>query len=378
MLKLEKTHLQIGFMPLTDAAPLVVAREMGLFERFGLQVELKKQNSWATLRDKLQAGMLDAAQMLAPMPLASSLGLGGIKAELITPFVLSFNGNGITLSERLYQQICQVSHADPAVPPLPLPADLIGKVALARREAGQGPLRFATVFPYSCHYYQLCHWLQSGGVQIGRDVAIQVIPPTSMVAALHEGIIEGYCVGGPWNAKAVRSGLGVTVVTSCDIWPDSPEKVLGLTADWQERHPNTTLALLGALQQACQWLESVANRFEAARILTRSEYLHADLDVVAPALLGSCLVHKDLGPRSVPAYNRFCAMGDDGSNQPKIAYARNLLAQMERVGHISPGQASEELAFRVYRPDLYSQMRDSLLADHASARQPGSGVMPGK
>lgn len=350
-----KTQLQLGFVPLTDSAPLVMAKELGFFRAEGLEVILRKQNSWATLRDKLQVGILDGAQMLAPMPLASQLGLGGNLARIITPFILSFNGNAITLSEALCREICQL-HALPLNKvPLPLPANLMKAVIDERLKQGRPLLKFATVFAYSSHYYQLRQWFSDAGIELGVDIEVQVLPPTSMVAALHEGVVDGYCVGGPWNAKAVRTGLGMTAVSSCDIWPDQPEKVLAITADWYNTNPDTTVAMIKALRRACDWLEAVPNRFEAARILSSATYLNADLDVVAPALLGSCLVHQGLDPRTIAAYNRFSSAGQGGNNNPAPDYARFLLNQMVEAGHIQLAQYKQLDSEQVFRADIYAQ-----------------------
>jgi NitT/TauT family transport system ATP-binding protein/nitrate/nitrite transport system substrate-binding protein len=162
MIEPEQTDLTLGFIPLTDSAPLIVAKEMGFFSQWGLNVTLQKQNSWATLRDKLHVGLLDAAQMLAPMPLASSLGLGCAKVKVITPLVLSLNGNAITLSETLYKEILQENNL--AHVTLPLAAYLLQKVIKVRKKQNRPKLRFATVFPYSCHYYQLRDWLDSANI----------------------------------------------------------------------------------------------------------------------------------------------------------------------------------------------------------------------
>ena len=202
MIEPEQTDLTLGFIPLTDSAPLIVAKEMGFFSQWGLDVKLQKQNSWATLRDKLHAGLLDATQMLAPMPLASALGLGCAKVKVITPLVLSLNGNAITLSEKLHQEILRENSL--AQVTLPLAAYLLQKVISVRKKQNRPKLRFATVFPYSCHYYQLRDWLASADIS-EEDLDIVVVPPVNMVAFLQSGEIDGCCVGGPWNAKAVRA-----------------------------------------------------------------------------------------------------------------------------------------------------------------------------
>ena len=354
---LEQTTINLGFVPLTDSAPLVIAKELGFFEQWDLQVNLQKQNSWATLRDKLHAGILDAAQMLAPMPLASSLGLGVTATEVITPLVLSLNGNGITLSENLYDEVLKANRLSSIT--LPMAAYLLEEVVRERRKKGAPKLRFANVFPYSCHNYQLRDWLTSANLT-EEDVDIVIVPPVNMVGFLETGEIDGFCVGGPWNAKAVRAGIGITALTSFDIWQDSPEKVLGLLGSFYRRCPNTVLALCAALKQACLWLEKVPNRFEAARILCQSHYLDAPLDVIAPSLLGSCLTHKSMEPRSIPSYNQFSANQDVSINQPELVRGEWLLKQMHKAGQLQTGQISKEFVSQVFRPDIYRKMRDML------------------
>ena len=188
---IEKTDLTIGFMPLTDCAPVVVAKEMGFFEKWGLNVELTKQNSWSDLRDKLHANELDAAQMLAPMPLASTLGLGGIKANVIAPFILSRNGNAITVSKQLYDNLLEQHQL--SLLSLPLSSSMLNKTIEQRRN-NNDKIRFATVFPYSCHYYQLLTWFKRCDISLD-DVEILIIPPADMVPALNAGDIDGFCVG---------------------------------------------------------------------------------------------------------------------------------------------------------------------------------------
>lgn len=351
---IEKPDLNIGFMPLTDCAPVVVAKEMGFFEKWGLNVTLTKQSSWAALRDKLHVGALDAAQMLAPMPLASTLGLGGGKANVIAPFVLSRNGNAITVSKQLYDNILEQHQL--TLLSLPLSSSMLKKTIEQRRK-NNDKIRFATVFPYSCHYYQLLTWFTRCGISLD-DVEILIIPPANMVPALNAGDIDGFCVGGPWNAKAVREGVGLTCTTSSDIWPDSPEKVLGLLADWQIKYPETTMALIAALQEACCWLDNVPNRFEAARLLTRARYLDTNIDVIAPSLLGSCLVFHDQPPRVVPSYNQFTAVGKVQSNSPDLAYGNFLLDQMVSAKHVEQKQADDFFVGSVFRQDIYQAVND--------------------
>lgn len=359
MAKLEKQQLTLGFIPLTDSAPLIIAQEMGIFEKWGLEVSLQKQNSWATLRDKLHAGILDAAQMLAPMPIASTLGLGVEKKNVITPLVLSLNGNAITLSDALHKEILEANGLTNIR--LPMAAYLLQKVVEKRKEEGRPNLKFANVFPYSCHNYQLRDWLMSAGLD-ESSVDILIVPPVNMVGFLESGEIDGFCVGGPWNAKAVRAGIGITALTSFDIWQDSPEKVLGLLESFYKKNPQTVLALCAALKQACAWLETVPNRFEAARILCNPRYLDADLDVIAPSLLGSCLTHQSTAPRSIPSYNQFSVKNNGSINQPELVRGEWLLKQMEQSGQLQDKKIPKNFIQKVFRPDVYQQM-ESMFVD---------------
>ena len=351
---IEKTDLTIGFMPLTDCAPMVIAHEMGFFKKWGLNVTLAKQNSWSALRDKLHLGTLDAAQLLAPMPLASTLGIAGVKANVITPMVLSRNGNAITISKQLYHEI--LAQHQVSLLSLPLSASMLKKT-IATRKAQQKKLKFATVFHHSCHYYQLLTWFERCNISLD-DIEILIVPPANMVPALNAGDIDGFCVGGPWNAKAVREGYAFTCATSSDIWPDFPEKVLGLLASWQNKYPETTMALVAALQEACNWLENIPNRFEAARILATAKYLDTHVDVIAPSLLGSCLVYHDKVPRVVPSYNQFTSTTKNSTNSPDIADGEYLLNHMVSANHIDKKQAEQLFVGSVFRNDIYQAVID--------------------
>ena len=349
-INLEKTDLSIGIMALTDCAPLVVAQKLGYFKQYGLNVSLHVQPSWATLRDRLQADILDAAQMLAPMPLASTLGLHGPAVPMISAFNLSMNGNGITLSASLIKQIVELNNG--VIPPLPLNPKWLGK--WLEMHGSKRKLTFAVVYPYSCHFYQLLDWLKQANININEHIDVVVIPPTGMTEAMESNDIDGFCVGNPWNAKAVRLGIGTTVITSCDIWQDAPEKILAVNKRWQQAHPNTFLAMLSAVQQACEWLSSHANRFETAIWLT--EYLDEPLEVIAPSLMNSCITSLSTEARDVPAYNRFIS---NGANKPTREQAQILVNKMKESQQLASDfsiEQSNKLIDDVYRPDLYEQM----------------------
>ena len=349
--QIEQPHLTLGFMPLTDCAPLIIAQEKGFFKQQGLHVSLDRQSSWATMRDKLHAGVLDAAQLLSPMPIASTLGLNGAKANVIAPMVLSLNGNAITLSEELVNEIEQNEFSNELS--IPMSAGLLKPIIEQRKKQGRR-IKFATVYPHSCHYYQLCTWLEQSNVAL-QDVDIVIIPPVSMVEALQQGDIDGFCVGGPWNAKAVRASSGVTIATSCDIWPNVPEKVLGMLESWQQQNPHTTSALIIALTKACQWLSHIGNRFEAARILSQQKYVDIHLSVITPSLIGSCLVRQNQSPREVTGYNLFSASKEYSVNKPNVYYGQWLVSHMDRHQHLDKQHISHTQLTEIFRHDLYEK-----------------------
>jgi len=330
--------INLGFVPLTDSAPLIVAQSLGYFKKFNLDVKLRPQNSWSTLRDKLQTGVLDAAQLLAPMPLASSFGLGSLKVQMSVPMVLSQNGNAITLSPNLCDEILVASELSKL--PFPLPAHLLNAIVERRTKNGKPALRFATVFPYSCHQYQLIDWLKTSNLH--HEVEIITIPPSEMSKSLETGLIDGFCVGGPWNAKSVREGTGVTVLTSFNIWQDRAEKVLGTTHRFYQQQPETVAKLCAALLLACEWLQSLPNRFEAAKMMADSRYLDEPIDVIAPSLLGSCLTQQTSAPQSVAHYNRFYSGDASVVNAPSLSVQQWLLTKMVSSGQLSSEKVAPE------------------------------------
>lgn len=343
----EQRRLTIGFVPLTSCAPLVVALERGYFARHGLEVTLSREASWASIRDRLAYEALDAAQMLAPMPISLTLGLMGVERPTIVPMTFDRNGNGITVATPLFAAMRA------AAPELtarwPVDAAALRAVVEQRASAGLSRLVFAHVHPMSTHHYQLRYWLRGGGLEVGRDVDLVVIPPPQMVAQLAAGRIDGCCVGEPWNQLAVRSGVGRLLATSYDIWNNGTEKVLGVGADWAERHPATLRALIAALLEASAWIDRLENRLETARLLAREDYVPAPLEAIAYPLLGLVQVAPDEAPRHLPdahVFHRYAA------NFPSIGhalwYGQQMLAagQLERPLDLATARA-------VYRPDLY-------------------------
>ncbi len=343
---LEKTELCLGFVPLTDCAPLVVARELGFFERRGLRVELSREASWATIRDKVAVEALDGGQMLAAMPLGMALGLGGFRTNMVVGMVLDLNGNSVTVASALAAEIELAGGFGDAAKT----GASLRKVVIARKAAGKPALRFAVTFPHSSHNYLLRYWLAAAGIDPDRDVALSIVPPPKMLAHLTEGTIDGYCVGAPWGQMAVDLGVGQLALPAYEIWNNHPEKAFGVTRAWAERYPNTHLAAVMALIEACQWLDMQANHVSAARWLARAEYVDAPEALIAATLAGKLRVDgsdKQLVLPDFHIFHRYAA------NFPWRSHAIWTLGQMQRWGQLGPDTDIAAVADAVYRPDIY-------------------------
>ncbi|MCY0093011.1 CmpA/NrtA family ABC transporter substrate-binding protein [Hoeflea ulvae] len=365
MLEVEKDELKFGFIKLTDMAPLAIAYEKGYFEDEGLFVTLEPQANWKVLLDRVITGELDGAHMLAGQPLAATIGFG-TKAHIVTPFSMDLNGNGITVSNEVWELMKPHLESGPDGKPVhPIKADALKKVVDKFKAEGR-PFNMGMVFPVSTHNYELRYWLASGGIhpgfyspsdvsgQIGADALLSVTPPPQMPATLEAGTIDGYCVGEPWNQAAVFKGIGVPVITDYEIWKNNPEKVFGLTKEFTEENPNTTLALTKALIRAAKWLDENdnANRPEAVEILARSEYVGADAEVIANSMTGTFEYEKG-DKREVPDFNVFYRYF---ATYPYYSDAVWYLSQMRRWGQISDAKSDEwfdETAKSVYLPDIY-------------------------
>ena len=382
MLALEKEELTFGFIKLTDMAPLAVAYELGYFEDEGLFVRLEAQANWKVLLDGVIDGQLDGAHMLAGQPLAATIGYG-TKAHIITPFSMDLNGNAITVSNDIWDEMKpNVPTMDDGRPQHPISASALAPVVEGYKDRGE-PFNMGMVFPVSTHNYEIRYWLAAGGLkpgyysaqdisgQIDADVLLSVTPPPQMPATMEAGTISGYAVGEPWNQQAVFKGIGVPVITDYDMWKNNPEKVFGITAEFAEENPNTTLALTKALIRAAMWLDANdnANREEAVEMLSRSEYVGADADVIANSMTGFFEFEKG-DVRPAPDFNVFFRYN---ATYPFYSDAIWYLTQMRRWGQIDETKPDEwyfETAADVYRPDIYLQaarlLVDEGMADEAA------------
>jgi nitrate/nitrite transport system substrate-binding protein len=373
-LKLEKEQIKIGFIKLTDMVPLAVAYEKGYFEDEGLYVTLEPQANWKVVLDRVITGELDASHMLAGQPLGATIGIG-TKADIITAFSMDLNGNAITVSNAVWQQMLPVIPKDAKGAVVrPVKATALKSVIDSFKAAGK-PFRMAVVFPVSTHNYELRYWLASGGVhpgfyspsdvtgQIRADVLLSVTPPPQMPATLEAGTINGYCVGEPWNEQAIFKKVGLPVVTDYEIWKNNPEKVIGVTRAWAEKNPNTHLAMIKALIRAAAWLDaSPANRKEAAALISQSQYVGADVRVISNSMTGT-FEYQPGEKRPVPDFNVFYRYY---ATYPFYSDAVWYLTQMRRWGQIPEGKPDAwyaETAKKVYRPDVYLQAAKLLLEE---------------
>jgi ABC-type nitrate/sulfonate/bicarbonate transport system substrate-binding protein len=328
--------LRLGFIALNDCAPLVVAKEKGFFAEEGLDVELTREASWATVRDKVAIGALDGAHMLAPLAIAASLGVGGERTPMVAPLALNLSGSAFTVSRSLAEALKAVDPEGVAA----RTARPLARLIEARRELGSAPLTFAVVFPYSIHNYLLRYWLAEAGVDPDRDVRLVVVPPPRTAEQLRSGLIDGFCVGAPWGVQAVAQGVGEILCYSADVWRSGPDKVLGVTERFAEAEPAALQAMLRALIRAGVWTDTAGNRRELAALLARPEYVGAPEAVVAELLTDA--------PQGL-VYHRHAA------SFPWRSHAAWFAAQMVRWGQAPASDALVAGAEAVYRPDLYRQ-----------------------
>jgi ABC-type nitrate/sulfonate/bicarbonate transport system substrate-binding protein len=356
--------LRIGFIPLVDAAALIVAVDKGFAAAEGLDVTLVREVSWSNVRDKLNLGLFDAAHLLAPVAIASSLGLGHVKVPITAPFNLGLNGNAITVSPTLHAAIMAEldgDRSDPMVTALAL-----SRVVAARRKSGAEPLTFGMTFPFSTHNYQLRFWMAAGGVDPDEDVRLVVLPPPYMVDSLANGHVDAFCVGAPWNSVAVDLGVGHILHFVSDILVSAVEKVLAVRQDWSEKNPDTVAALVRAASRAAEFIEEPKNRAEAARILGAPERIGVDAEVIQRTLDGRLKISPDGTMRES---SRYLLVGREGAARPDPVQAAWLYAQMVRWGQTSISPEALKTAMAVFRPDLYDAAlgREGKAADTSDA-----------
>ncbi|GGF28347.1 CmpA/NrtA family ABC transporter substrate-binding protein [Echinicola rosea] len=372
-LPIEKPQLTFGFIKLTDMAPLAIAKELGFFEDEGLYVTIEAQSNWKNVLDRVIDGQLDGSHMLAGQPIAAGAGFGR-QAELVTPFSMDLNGNGITVSNEVWSDMKPNIPKDAeGRPQHPIKADALAPVIQQYKNSGR-PFKMGMVFPVSTHNYEIRYWLAAAGInpgfytadniqgQVDADVLLSVTPPPQMPATLEAGTIYGYCVGEPWNQQAVFKGIGVPVTTNYDVWKNNPEKVFVMSKKFVDENPNTAIAVTKALIRAGKWLDTPGNRPKAVGILSQPEYVGADSVVIANSMTGTFEFEKG-DKRSMPDFNVFFRYH---ATYPYYSDGIWFLTQMRRWGQIpesKPEAWYHETIKDIYRPDIWKKAAEMLVTE---------------
>jgi ABC-type nitrate/sulfonate/bicarbonate transport system substrate-binding protein len=366
------TRLRIGFIPLADATALIVAVDKGFAAAEGLDVELVREVSWSNVRDKLNIGLFDAAHLIAPVAIASSLGLGHVKVPIVAPFGLGVNGNAITVSPGLYAAIAAAADGnilDPMVS-----ARALARVVANRKAKGEEPLTFGMTFPFSTHNYHLRFWMAAGGVDPDEDVRMVVLPPPYMVESLANKHVDAFCVGAPWNSVAVDLGIGFILHFVSEILTRAAEKVLGVRSQWAQENPDVLARLVRAHRRAAAFVEDIANRDEVATILAAANRIGVAPEVIRRTLDGRMKVAPD---GAVRTNDRYILIGRNAAGRPDPVQAAWLYAQMVRWGQAPLSAELLAAAKAVFRPDLYDAAAAPEKANLAGEPADGIGAFAG-
>jgi nitrate/nitrite transport system substrate-binding protein len=373
--KLEKDSLKLGFIKLTDMAPLAVAFEKGFFDDEGLSVQLEAQANWKVLFDRVVSGELDGAHMLAPLPLGGAIGYG-TKADIVSAFTMTLNGDAITVSNDVWKQMKPQVPVKDGKPVHPISAETL-KPVLDKYKAEGKPFNMAMTFPVGSHNMKLRYWLAAGGInpgfysppqdtsgQIGAEAMLSVTPPPQMPATMDSGTIVGYCVGEPWNQQAVFKGIGVPVISDYELMKNSAEKIFGVSKAFADKNPKTHVAVIKALIRASLWLdaENNKNRNEGVEMLSQKQYVGADYEVIANSMNGTFEYEKG-DKRPLPDFNVFSRYN---GSYPYYSDAVWNLTQMRRWGMINEAKTDAwylETAKKVYRPDIFMAAAKALVAE---------------
>jgi two-component system, oxyanion-binding sensor len=365
-------RLRIGFIPLCDATALIVAVDKGFAAAEGLEIELVREVSWSNIRDKLNIGLFDAAHLIAPVAIASSLGIGHVKVPIVAPFGLGVNGNAITVSPALYGAIAAAAHGnilDPMVS-----ARALARVVAGRKAKGEEPLTFGMTFPFSTHNYHLRFWMAAGGVDPDEDVRLVVLPPPYMVESLANRHVDGFCVGAPWNSVAVDLGIGFILHFVSEILARAAEKVLGVRSRWAQEHPDLLVRLVRAHSRAAAFVEDVANRDEVTAMLAAPNRIGVESEVIRRTLDGRMKVAPD---GAVRVDDRYILIGRKNAGRPEPLQAAWLYAQMVRWGQAPLSAELLATAKAVFRPDLYDAAVGTFTPDMAGEPADGIGAFAG-
>jgi nitrate/nitrite transport system substrate-binding protein len=348
----EVRDLRFGIIALTDCSPIVIAHEKGFFKKYGINSTINKGASWAAIRDALSNGDIQGTHMLTGMPIASTMGLGDApKRPMVIPWMLNRNGQSITLKKDLIGRV----QGDPkALKPI-----------VDEAKAKGTPMTFAMTFPPGTHAMWMRYWLAAGGIHPDKDVSLITIPPPQMVANMKVGKMDGYCVGEPWNARAVAEGIGFTGINTQDLWKDHPEKVCAFTAEFADQNPKTVKAVLKALHEASVWLDDLSNRPEQCELVSRANYINCPKELILPRLQG----HYDFGDGRKTTDPNYMIFSQRNCNYPQYKYAVWWLTQFRRWGMVSGAPDYDKVARQVMRPDIYEEAMKELGYVHGGAEE---------
>jgi len=334
----ETPKVRIGIIALTDCASIVMAHELGLFKKQGIESTISKEASWAVIRDRLTLGENQATHLLLGIPYAATMGLQGSPVKpMIIPMYLNRNGQAITLTKALLDKGVKTPQQ---LKPLALEAKAKGS-----------PMTFAMTYPPGTHAMWTRYWLAAGGINPDRDVSLITIPPAQMVANMKVGKMDGYCVGEPWGARAIADGIGFTAITTQQIWKDHPEKVLGFTEEFATKNPKTVKAVMRAILEASQWNDKLENRPKMAEVVGQPQYVNAAKEVI----LGRMLGEYDYGDGRKEKDKYYMTFFDRQTNFPMKSHGTWWLTQFRRWGMVKEPPDYKGLVDRVHRPDIYRE-----------------------
>ncbi|MEY2465499.1 MAG: nitrate/nitrite transport system substrate-binding protein [Verrucomicrobiota bacterium] len=356
----EAPTMNFGMIALTDCSPIVIAHEKGLFKKYGINSTVTKGANWAAIRDNLSSGTIQATHMLTGMPIASTMGLAGSpKKPMIIPWILNRNGQAISLKTEWKGKV----GADPkALRPFVDKAKGLGE-----------PLTFAVTFPPGTHALWTRYYLGAGGINPDKDVTLIVVPPAQMVSNMKIGKMDGFCVGEPWNARAIADGIGFTSVSTQDIWKDHPEKVCAFLAEFADKNPKTVKAALKALHEASVWLDNMDNRPEQCDIVSKATYINCD----AKTILGRLQGHYDYGDGRKKEDDYFMNFSTRNCNYPQPKYCKWFLSQYRRWGLVTGAPDYEGITKKVMRPDIYEEAMKEIGYTHGGENNDAETLFDG-
>jgi nitrate/nitrite transport system substrate-binding protein len=351
----ETPDVRFGIIALTDCSSIVMAHELGYFKKFGINSTISKEASWAVIRDKLTLGENQATHMLIGMPFASTMGLAGSPVKpMVIPWLLNRNGQAITLNNKL--KAAGVKKA----------ADI--KPLADKAKAAGDPLTFAMTFPPGTHAMWIRYWLAGGGIHPDKDVSLITIPPAQMVANMKVDKMDGFCVGEPWNYRAIEDKIGFTAITTQQMWKDHPEKVCAFTEEFATKNPKTVKAILKALQLSSQYLDKMENRASAAKIVSQATYINCPPEIILARLQGK----YDYGDgRPVEQDPYYMIFNDRDCNYPLKSYGYWWLSQFRRWGMVKETPDYAGISKKVIRQDIYLEaMKDMGVTPKAKDMEP--------